>query len=388
MRLPANATGTRFEVLALAIAQRFARVTTVGSRTHGGIGMDAMKDAARISVCTPPSAKKDTCMRQLLAATTLALLALPAVAQEPNEIHIGTPEGAPAPEASPDCSQGVVYDDGEFVDFYGVRPAYVVMKFDLPSGTTALDQVCSCLARLDAGSPAALAYNVIVFDDNGSGGSPGTFLGSVPATANNIPVVGNYDFYNVSLAGSGIALPDTSVYVGVQYDSARHLVCGDRSATTTQRNVFHSGNGTVWVNSAMAFSDSGPRAWGPRVDPATAPTACVPTDEVVCLNAGRFKVQATYATATLGSGNAHAVRVTSDTGYFWFFNSTNVEAVVKVLDGCSYNGRFWYFAGGLTNVETVITVTDTRTGAIRSYTNPQGAPFQPIQDTSAFSSCP
>jgi hypothetical protein len=66
----------------------------------------------------------------------------------------------------------------------------------------------------------------------------------------------------------------------------------------------------------------------------------------------------------------------------------NVEAVVKVLDGCSFNGRYWFFAGGLTNVQTVITVTDTRTGAIRSCTNPQGVPFQPIQDTSAFATCP
>lgn len=361
---------------------------TTNSNTHGGTGINAMNDAARTSVCASLIGKKGTRMRTLLTAITLALLALPAVAQGPKEIHIGTPDTGATTEASADCSLGAVYDDGGFVDFYGMSPAYVVMKFDLPTGTTALDQVCSCLGRLNADSASSIAFDVIVFDDNGTGGSPGTFLGSVAATASNIPIVGSSDFYNVSLAGSGIVLPDTSVYVGVHYDSASHFVCGDRSSTTAQRGVYHSGNGTSWTNSATAFSGSGPRAWGVRVDPAVVTPTCVPTAEVTCLNGGRFKVQAAYATSTFDSGNAHAVKVTNDTGYFWFFNSTNVEAVVKVLDGCSYNGRFWFFAGGLTNVHTVITVTDTRTGAVKTYANPQGAAFQPIQDTDAFATCP
>jgi hypothetical protein len=89
-----------------------------------------------------------------------------------------------------------------------------------------------------------------------------------------------------------------------------------------------------------------------------------------------------------GSGAGHAVPLTGDTGYFWFFNAANVEMVVKVLDGCGLNGRYWVFAGGLTNVRVVTTVTDTRTGAVKTYTNPQGTPFQPLQDTAAFATCP
>jgi hypothetical protein len=41
----------------------------------------------------------------------------------------------------------------------------------------------------------------------------------------------------------------------------------------------------------------------------------------------------------------------------------------------------------LLNVQTVITVTDSLTGRVKTYTNPLGTPFKPIQDTSAFS-CP
>jgi hypothetical protein len=38
----------------------------------------------------------------------------------------------------------------------------------------------------------------------------------------------------------------------------------------------------------------------------------------------------------------------------------------------------------LTNVSVTLTVTDTVTGAVRTYTNPQGTAFAPIQDTNAF----
>jgi hypothetical protein len=82
------------------------------------------------------------------------------------------------------------------------------------------------------------------------------------------------------------------------------------------------------------------------------------------------------------------VKLTSDSGYLWFFGSANIEAVVKVLDGCGTNNRYWVFAGGLTNVRVVLKVTDTMTGLIKKYVNPQGTAFQPIQDVSAFATCP
>jgi hypothetical protein len=61
--------------------------------------------------------------------------------------------------------------------------------------------------------------------------------------------------------------------------------------------------------------------------------------------------------------------------------------VVKAVAGCPLNDRYWVFAGGLTNVNVVMTVTDTQTGAVKTYINPQGTAFAPIQDTSAFT-CP
>ena len=83
-----------------------------------------------------------------------------------------------------------------------------------------------------------------------------------------------------------------------------------------------------------------------------------------------------------------AVSETTDTGMFWFFSANNIEMILKVVNGCALNSRYWVFAGGLTNVAVTMTVTDTANGTVRTYNNPQNTAFQPIQDTSAFATCP
>jgi len=121
------------------------------------------------------------------------------------------------------------------------------------------------------------------------------------------------------------------------------------------------------------------------VDAVETPCAGGPT---LCLSGGRFEVDVTWKTANGLTGTAQPVSLTADTGYFWFFSPSNVEMVIKVLDACGLNGKHWVFAGGLTDVEAQIRVTDTQTGAVKTYTNPQGTAFRPIQDTSAFGTCP
>ena len=69
---------------------------------------------------------------------------------------------------------------------------------------------------------------------------------------------------------------------------------------------------------------------------------------------------------------------------------TRLTLIIKVVNACSFAGgpRYWVFAGGLTNVQVVLTVTDTQSGVTKTYTNPQGTAFAPIQDTNAFATCP
>ena len=75
--------------------------------------------------------------------------------------------------------------------------------------------------------------------------------------------------------------------------------------------------------------------------------------------------------------------LTSDTSAFWFFDSSNIELVVKVLDGRPVNGHFWVFYGALSNVQYTITVFDTLTGESKTYNNPRGQ-LASVADTSAF----
>ena len=125
-----------------------------------------------------------------------------------------------------------------------------------------------------------------------------------------------------------------------------------------------------------------------RVDVASA-TGCLQDATTLCLNGGRFQVKASWRTSDGTTGNGQAVGLSDDSGYFWFFGPNNVELVVKALNACSSPlPRYWVFAAGLTDVQVDMTVTDTKNGTVKTYTNPLGRPFPPIQDTGAFATCP
>ncbi len=116
---------------------------------------------------------------------------------------------------------------------------------------------------------------------------------------------------------------------------------------------------------------------------AAATGTCVPAAGRLCLNGGRFAVQASWKDFAGHTGAGRAVGLTGDTGYFWFFDAANVETVIKVLDGTAVNGHFWVYYGALSNVEYKLTVTDTLTGHVKTYMNPQGR-FASVGDGAAF----
>jgi hypothetical protein len=167
----------------------------------------------------------------------------------------------------------------------------------------------------------------------------------------------------------------------------------DSSSQTSPSSVQFSvalpeaGNWVLGATSSGGGATTG--AYSLKLTCGAAPPTCESNSTTLCIGNGRFAVKAIYnAGSNGGTGNAQAVALTSDTGYLWFFEASNVEAVVKVIDGCALNNRWWVFAGGLTNVNVVMTVTDTTTNTTKTYTNPANTEFQPIQDTSAFATCP
>ena len=117
--------------------------------------------------------------------------------------------------------------------------------------------------------------------------------------------------------------------------------------------------------------------------------ACTGSDQALCLTDSRFQVTVDWRNAGGGTGTVvHLPVIADDSGLFWFFFSDNWEMLVKVLDGCTINDRFWVFAAATTDVEYTLRVTDTETGQTRSYFNPLGVASAAITDIDAFSTCP
>ena len=126
-----------------------------------------------------------------------------------------------------------------------------------------------------------------------------------------------------------------------------------------------------------------PRATG------TATAECSPGLTTLCIS-GRFKVDVAYHTTQDGgqSGPGQAIALDSvgvdQGGLFWFFSQDNPEMLIKVIDACSLQGKYWVFYSADTNVGLKVTVTDTHTGKSAVYTNRDLTPAAPVQDTSAL----
>ncbi|MEM7584932.1 MAG: PKD domain-containing protein [Acidobacteriota bacterium] len=108
----------------------------------------------------------------------------------------------------------------------------------------------------------------------------------------------------------------------------------------------------------------------------------------MCLNQDRFAVEVEWTDfdGQAGIGTV-APQGSDDSGIFWFFDSTNLEMLVKVLDGCALNDHFWVFAAATTNVGYTLRVTDTFSGQVQEFTNPVGTSAPSITATEAFATC-
>jgi hypothetical protein len=124
---------------------------------------------------------------------------------------------------------------------------------------------------------------------------------------------------------------------------------------------------------------------------------CIPSDTVLCIDNTpgdqRFEAKISFSTVQGGgfSGDGQAIPLASlgvsHGGLFWFFGQDNPEMLLKVLNACAVNGKFWVFFSAGTNVGFTLTVTDTVSHNRRFYVNPDLNPAPPVQDGNAFP-CP
>lgn len=123
-------------------------------------------------------------------------------------------------------------------------------------------------------------------------------------------------------------------------------------------------------------------------EPVVADEGCQADATTLCLNNGRFELQVEFATSPGGPRSlGRTQRLGADSGAVWFFNAKNLEMLVKVLDACTLNDRFWFFSAAATNVEFEVFVTDTATGQTKTYFKPHGPAAPAINDTDAFATC-
>lgn len=131
-----------------------------------------------------------------------------------------------------------------------------------------------------------------------------------------------------------------------------------------------------------------------QTTPSPGFTPCAANATTLCLDDQpgdkRFQVRVTYSSTQGGglSGNGRAISLApvgvSRGGLFWFFGADNPEMLVKVLNGCSLNNRFWVFYSAGTNVGFQVRVTDMMTGNVATYNNPDLTAAPPVQDTNAL----
>ena len=123
---------------------------------------------------------------------------------------------------------------------------------------------------------------------------------------------------------------------------------------------------------------------GREVFRVALPPPC--TTQKLCLRGGRFEATVQVKTPSGQVVQASRVFAAEAAGMFTFFNESNWEMMVKVLDGCELNNHFWVFAAAATDLEHTLTVKDLEAGIERSWTSPAG-PAKAITDSSAFATC-
>jgi|GEM_PF-2845088 len=360
----------------------------------------------------------------ILLLTALCLVSAPAAtAQLAIDSPAATTRAAsPGPgqviaaQATPSCSGGIVYDDGEADDAVRLNNANngaglnvdVVQLFEVGEADRLIEQVCVCWNKI--GEPSATFLHELIFyaDNNGA---PGQRLATVAAQIDSAPAYLTSSFFSYDVSDLDIRNPTENVFIGVSFfggdrGKAGHALCYDGDASGDQPIFAALAGSEGWTSWQTLVENSDEEE---DIDPTIAlmirtdteeevaetcpATPCVEDATTLCLNDDRFRVTANWTAPNLdpptGPAMAPAEELTPDTSYFWFFKDTNVEMVVKVLDACTFSTpRFWVFAGGLTNVEVEMKVCDTQEGIQKTYVNPPETPFQPIQDTNAFATCP
>ncbi len=176
-------------------------------------------------------------------------------------------EGGSSPSGD-GCEEGEVPDDGTVEAGYGWLPSITyagfVERFDAPSLSSGLERVCICVMQAMNFPPDfEQQFQIVVYDDDGLGGAPGTVLASIPAIATNVRIGLPGAFYAYNIAGQVPFLPsDGSIFIGIEWQpnvEQDFFICVDKDSPPhggyTMSDTFPEW--TPIQESSTVFSDYG-----------------------------------------------------------------------------------------------------------------------------------
>ena len=292
-----------------------------------------------------------------------------------SEVQITT-----APDLVPD--NGVRYSSGT-----GEYVTLATMTAD--SGTISRFIVC-----FGAISPAQsnVEYDILFYRN--SNGMPGSLIQEILGVRPNDPINGDTCVSSEApgVTGFPVAVPSRRIFIGIRYTTVPRVWVGFDDNGNAMPPSFMRRPGGAWEDA----HDGDLRAFTFAVEfdaentgsNGTCPVqTCTTNSKQVCLS-DRFQVTANFKDQGGGTGAMNWDDYRANTGIAYFSDPNNAELVVKVLETCAINNRFWVFAGGLTDQEIDVRICDTQTGVEKQYFNPLKTPFQPVTDTDAFATCP
>lgn len=228
----------------------------------------------------------------ILAATLL--IAGAANAQQ-NHVELGFQQSGDLIRGA-DCADGEIYDDGTAENGYSGNPGLIsnfqgTQQFTPMSYPGTYDTVCVSLTTIAAGGPT-LDFEIQVHDDDGAGGIPGTLLGSVPVSVNDIPVFPDATFYEVDITSLNLNIPSGNVWIGVHWNPmdfpSRFVAADETPATPLHPGFLNFNNPDMWEATETVFPDyrakmirAVPGVVGADADLSTTKTATVNPDETV-----------------------------------------------------------------------------------------------------------
>lgn len=352
-------------------------------------------DSGADTVATQPSAATEAPAATEPVATEPPATTPPATEPEPTT----APEPAPEPETTTTTEPPPELNVVGLVPLPGAQLDFSANSVDVPTlvwsaysgsggvivenvggpippgchGVSFFDPDTFELLRIDDADLEAYATRGEGGCDNMTGGGEGVVDG--PAVKVNTEDLIQFDFGDMPEPPFAISaqnlFPDGRNGIFLNSDPGDLVTVNDLTGATHVVGV--SGVFEVLADGELSLLDP----------PAPTPSLGCDGPAVLCVG-DRFGIEISDP-----SGNPASAIATGDSaGTFYFFGAHDTNILMSLVNGCAINNHFWVFAAANTDVEFDLTVTDTPTGEVRSYSHELGQSAEAILDTSAFATCP